>query len=147
MVPFWECVLFKLPKAPRMPGDFCDRFEQGIWVGCMTRSGEHLVATANGIFKASSVVRRSQDKMWSSDRLSQIKGSPQEPVPGSGTSRVTAYAKHKDDGERQKAEYAPRGTVEEPEVRANDIYKRGVEEHGATEGCPGRRALMNPFSK
>ena len=32
-------------------------------------------------------------------------------------------------------------------MRANYIYKKDVEEHGATEGCPGCKALMNPFSR
>ena len=48
MIPFGETVLFKLPKVPRMPGDFKDRFEIGTWVGCTVRSGEHLVATEGG---------------------------------------------------------------------------------------------------
>ena len=66
MIPFGEAVLFKLPKVPRMPGDFNDRFEIGVWVGCTVRSGEHLIATQGGVFKASSVLRRAEDKRWSS---------------------------------------------------------------------------------
>ena len=50
-VPFGESVLFKLPKVPRMPGDFQNRFEEGIWVGCTVRSGEHLIATERGCSK------------------------------------------------------------------------------------------------
>ena len=69
MIPFGETVLFKLPKVPKMPGDFKDRFETGTWVGCTVRSGEHLVATPGGVFKVSSVIRRAEDKMWSGDRL------------------------------------------------------------------------------
>ena len=147
MIPFGETVLFKLPKVPRMPGDFKDRFETGTWVGCTTRSGEHLVATPGGVFKVSSVIRRAEDKRWSSERLTQIRGNPKEPVPGTGSSRLIAYAKFKDTGEDKKVEYMPRSMTEEPEVRVNYIFKRDVEEHGATEGCPGCRALMNPNSK
>ena len=147
MIPFGEAVLFKLPKVPRMPGDFNDRFEIGVWVGCTVRSGEHLVATQGGVFKASSVLRRAQDKRWSSELIKAVKGTPKEPVPGSGNSKIVAYAKHKDAGEERKVEYATRPMTEEPEVRANYIYKRDVEEHGATEGCPGCRALMNPNSR
>ena len=147
MIPFGETVLFKLPKVPKMPGDFKDRFETGTWVGCTVRSGEHLVATPGGVFKVSSVIRRAEDKRWSSDRLTEIRGSPKEPIPGSGNSRLIAYAKYKDTGEDRKVEYMPRSVVEEPEVRVNYIFKRDVEEHGPTEGCPGCRALLNPNSK
>ena len=87
-IPFGESVLFKLPKVPNMPGDFQDRFEIGIWVGCTIRSGERLVATDRGVFKVSSVVRRAEDKRWSHDLITQMKGSPKEPVPGSGRSTL-----------------------------------------------------------
>ena len=145
-VPFGEAVLFKLPKVPKMPGDFRDRFEEGIWVGFITRSGEHLVATDRGVFKVSSVMRRSEDKRWSGDAIQKIQGSPKEPIPGSGSSNIVAYSKTREDKDRQPTQYAPR-EIEEPEVRANYIYKRDVEQFGATEGCAGCRALMNPFSK
>ena len=36
---------------------------------------------------------------------------------------------------------------EEPEVRPNYIFKKDIEKFGATEGCPGCRALMNPNSR
>ena len=145
-VPFGESVLFKLPKVPKMPGDFRDRFEEGIWVGFTTRSGEHLVATIKGIYKVSSVMRKAEDKRWSGEAISKIQGSPKEPVPGSGSSGIVAYSKTREDKDRQPIEYTPRAP-DEPEVRANYIYKRDVEQYGATEGCAGCRALMNPFGK
>ena len=64
-IPFAESVLFKLPKVPNMPGDFRDRFENGVWVGCTIRSGEHLVATEKGVFKVGSIIRKPEDKRWS----------------------------------------------------------------------------------
>ena len=147
-IPFAESVLFKLPKVPNMPGDFRDRFENGVWVGCTIRSGEHLVATEKGVFKVSSVVRKPEDRRWSSEAIKSIKGSPKEPVPGSGSSRLIAYSKHRSDHEVRQPGYLPaRSENEEPEVRANYIFKRDVEKHGATAGCPGCRALANPNSK
>ena len=35
VVEFGEVVLSKLPKVPHMPGDFRDRFEEGVWVGAL----------------------------------------------------------------------------------------------------------------
>ena len=146
-VPFGETVLFKLPKVPKMPGDFRDRFEEGVWVGCTVRTGEHLVATPDGVFKVSSIVRKAEDRRWSSERLEQLRGTPNEPVPGSGSSKMVAYAKHRADAEATKVEYTPRQVDEEPEVRVNYIYKKDVEKYGATEGCAGCRALLNPISR
>ncbi len=146
-VPFGETVLFKLPKVPNMPGDFADRFERGVWVGCTIRSGEHLVGTDKGVFKVSSVIRRSEDERWSRELVNGMKGSPKEPVPGSGSSRVVAYSKHRDEEAKRQVEFAPRQIGEEPEVRQIYIYKKDVEKIGATEGCPGCRAIMTPGSK
>ena len=39
LVPFGETVLFKIPKTEKKIGDFEDRWEQGIWVGFIIRSG------------------------------------------------------------------------------------------------------------
>ena len=105
------------------------------------------MATPNGVFKVSNIVRKAEDSRWSADRIEQMRGNPKEPVPGSGSSKMVTYAKYKDDTEDKKVEYAPRSMDAEPEVRVNYIYKRDVEEHGATEGCPGCKALLNPFSK
>ena len=147
LVPIGESVLFKLPKVPHMPGDFRDRFEEGIWVGCTIRSGEHIVATEKGVYKVGSVVRKPEDRRWSAEAISRIKGSPKEPVPGSGSSKMVAFSKHKDDQDVKKMEYMPVVNREDPDVRVNYIFKKDVEKHGATEGCPGCRALMNPNSK
>ncbi len=146
-VPFAEAVLFKLPKVPDMPGDFADRFEVGVWVGCTIRSGEHLVATPRGVFKVASVVRRPEDERWSKELIMGMKGSPQEPVPGSGSSKIVAYSKHREEQVRKPPEFQPRQVDEEPEVRATYIFKSDIEKMGATAGCPGCRALMTPGSK
>lgn len=147
LVPLGESILFKLPKVPNMPGDFRDRFEEGVWLGCTIRSGEHIVGTEKGCFKVSGIVRKSEDRRWSAEAVAKIKGSPKEPVPGSGTSKMVAFSKHRDEPNVQKMEYMPVENKEEPEVRVTYIFKKDIEKHGATEGCPGCRALMNPHNK
>ena len=146
LVPFGETVLFKLPKVMNMPGDFQDRFESGVWLGCTVRSGEHLIGTTRGVYKVSSVMRRAEDKRWSSEMIKGIQGSPMEPVPGSGTSRITAFAKTKERIEGHEVRYAAPPDREEPEIRTTYIFKRDIEKYGQTEGCPGCRAAMNPAS-
>ena len=147
MLPFAESVLFKLPKVPSMPGDFQSRFEQGIWLGCLVRSGEHIVGTGKGVYTVSQVTRRPEDKKWSSELVDNLKGVPQEPVPGSGSSKMHAYAKPKDDAAVQAPKFEPRKVDEIPEVRAFYIHKRDLDAHGGTPGCPGCRALLTVGSR
>ena len=93
----------------------------------MVRSGEQLVATAAEVFKVNSFQRCPEDARWSSKMIKAIVGSPQEPIPGSGSSRVIAYAKRREDTEQRKpSEFVPRGTWEqEPEIRVFYIFKKG----------------------
>ena len=72
LVPFAEAVLFKIPKTASRIGSFEDRWEAGIWVGFVMRSGEHLVATRKGVFKVSTVIRRPPDKRWSAKMIGEI---------------------------------------------------------------------------
>ena len=145
VLPLAEAVLFKMP---RKDGDFSDRFGTGVWLGCTIRSGEHLIGTERGVFTVSSVNRCPEDKRWSIDLIKGLKGTPREPVPGSGTSKVHAYAKPVEEESKSTPTFAPRRTADdEPEVRVNYIYKKDVEKFGATEGCQGCRALMTPGSK
>ena len=89
-------------------------------------------------------MRRAEDKRWSSDRIKELKGSPMEPVPGSGQSRVTAFAKTKERTVESEARYVRPPEKEEPEVKMAYIYRSDVEKYGPTPGCPGCRAAKNP---
>lgn len=142
LVPFGETVLFKIPKTEKKLGDFEDRWEQGTWVGFIIRSGEHLVATTTGVFKVSTVMRRIPDKRWSAELLKSIKGSPEEPVPGSASRRIIAFAKKFEDVDGEKVRFAPQ-QEQGAEVRVAYIYKQDIDEHGPSDRCPGCRAVMS----
>ncbi len=107
LVPFGEVVLFKIPKTKKEVGSFEDRWEQGIWVGFVIRSGEHLVAKRMGVFKVSTVMRRVVSKRWSASLLKSMKGTPEEPVPGTKSRRIVAFAKRDEDPEAEKATFVP----------------------------------------
>ena len=100
------------------------------------RSGEHLVATKAGVFRVSTVMRRSPDKRWSADLVRQIGGSPSVPVPGAVGRRIPAFAKKFEDTEGEKVVFARAPEETEPDVRVAKIYKENVDEHGATPNCP-----------
>ena len=92
MVPFGESVLFKIPKTASRVGGFEDRWESGVWLGFVMRSGEHLVGTSQGVFKVSAIMRRSSDRRWSRELIDGVVGTPEERVPGQGSRRLQAFA-------------------------------------------------------
>ena len=91
LLPFGEVVMFKIPKTNKRIWSFEDKWEKGVWAGVVSRSGEHTVATAEGIFKVSTIKRRPADQRWSFEMLQIIVGSLQEPTPGSGMRRIQAH--------------------------------------------------------
>jgi hypothetical protein len=115
LVPFCETVLFKIPKTQHKIGDFENRWERGVWVGFIMRSGEHLVATKAGVFRVSTVMRRTPDKRWSAELVKQIGGSPSIPVPGTVGRRIPAFAKKFEDTEGEKVVFAQAPEAAEPE--------------------------------
>ena len=143
MLPFGEVVLFKIPKTQKRIGSFEDRWEEGCWIGVVPRSGEHLVAATTGVYKVSTIMRRPADKRWSSELIRCILGSPEEPVPGSGSRKLQAYAKKATEEAPGSVAYAPAPEVEEPEPRAAKVTQKDVEEHGGSDRCPGCTAIKN----
>ena len=139
---FGETVLFKVPKTNVDIGDFEDRFAEGIWVGLTVRSGEHVVANEHGTFRTGAIVRKPADVRWSFEEVQSIRGSPKEPRPGSGNSRIPVFVKFDADGPRPDRRFAPRA-AQEPEARQMAIYRRDLDEHGPTEGCRACAALVS----
>ena len=93
IVNFAETVMFKIPKTQSRVGEFEDRWDEGVWVGFLMRSGEHLVATPSGVSKMSTIRRMASDRRWSAHLVRAIVGTPGEPVPGVSNRRIAAFAK------------------------------------------------------
>ena len=142
LVPFGEIVLMKIPKTQHGVGDFQDRWQQGILVGYVMRTGEHVVSTRNGTFTVSRVMRRSEGKQWSSALLKEITDSPGEPVPGTVSRRLQAFAKKFENAKPDATTFMPTPTTEQ-QVRPTYIYKKDIEQHGATSGCAGCKATLS----
>ena len=97
------------------------------------------MATGKGVFKVSTVMRRPIDKRWSPTMVSEIVGTPAEPVPGAANRRITAFAKMHQLEPAEKVVYVPMFETE-VEPRRAKVQKTDVDEHGPTEKCPGCRA-------
>ena len=143
LVNFAESVMFKIPKTSQRVGKFEDRWEIGIWVGITMRTGEHLVATSQGVFRVSTIMRRPADQRWSEELVKGMKGTPGEPVPGSSGRRIPAFAIKYKDARPENIAYAPMPAMEEDQdPRRAKIQKEDIETYGPSEKCPGCRAQV-----
>ena len=78
-------------------------------------------------------MKRPLDRQWSEDLVKAIRGSPKEPKPGVDGSRIPMFVKYKDQP-KTSAKYEVRAQPE-ADVRQLYIYKKDVDEHGATDDC------------
>ena len=114
-----ENVWFRIPETKTMPGKFESKWEEGIYVGFVIRTGEDLVSTPNGVFRVSTVRRRPPAERWSKQLIDGIVGTPAIPVPGVAGRKLPTYAKKFSAaaGEKKATEFAQPPPAEEPKVR------------------------------
>ena len=143
LVPFGESIMFKIPKTSERTGKFEDRWESGCWVGFVMRTGEHLVATSRGVFRVSTIMRRPADQRWSETMIKEIKGSPEEPIPGMSGRRIPAYTKKYQQEPDEKAVYVP---AQEPEVDPRKEYRRRTSMNMGRRKSVLDAELMSPAS-
>ena len=79
---------FKIPKTSHRVLSFEDRWKLGYLIGCVARSGEHLVAIESGVHEVSTVKRRTPDQRRSADLIMGMAGTPEELILGSGERRI-----------------------------------------------------------
>ena len=138
---FGEIMHFKIPHTKLNPGKFEDQWSEGVWLGVDLRSGENYIGTNVGVFRVATVRRVPEDERWSAARIASIAGCPRQPVPGQASRRSPAYSKKFEITKPTDESFVPQPPVE-GRVRTWKIYKHDIEEHGATEGCAGCRAVM-----
>ena len=109
------------------------------------RSIKTLVGTPAGVFKCTDFKRKSVQERWSMERLNNIAGSPKQPVPGQANRRSPAYSRRAGSS-AAAGEFVRQPMPEQPIIRNWKIYRRDIEEHGGTPGCPGCRAVTHGMS-
>ena len=105
-------------------------------MGLIVESTEVIIATDQGIVKAGSYTRKVDGERWNKEYLSEIKGVPWEPNPGSSDCRINASLKP----DRIASEpMAKEAQVREPVSRGLYINKSDLQpdKYGLTPGCKG----------
>ena len=111
-----------------MPGRLEPKWEEGVYVGFVIRTGEDLVSTPNGVFRVSTVRRRPADERWSKQLLDGIVGTPAIPVPGVAGRKVPTYAKKFSTTapEKKPSDFMPPEEAEAPRARTWKILKEDI---------------------
>ena len=132
---FAECIQFKPAGITRARGKLQSILMNGVYLGKTHTSGESLVGTADGIYKARDIYRKPADERFNVDTLKTLRGTPWDKSPGVA-----------DDDELPEFVVRPREHGANPEEadeigeqvpRRLKMTKEIVEKHGYTPQCPG----------
>ena len=116
------------------------RWSEGVWLGIREESGEALIGTSEGVFKARSIRRKATGKeKWKMEMLTGMRGVPW----------ATGVKQQRDadvridiPGQEEEVRVMPEvdrtdGASRRFHIRIGDIRK-----HGETRGCTGCRAML-----
>ena len=174
LVEFGEMVFAKMVIKNKRQGEvkkqkkkFAPRAIPAVWVGQVSRTGEHIVIKPNGdAVKCRTIKRCPEEDRWNADRIASIKGIPRRPSPSQkcpelaealGARLVDDEAQDAGQIEHRAARHeghaadpaAPSGVeLQQPEPREREVDIREMritsailEQFGGpgkfTDGCPG----------
>ena len=127
---FAECVLYKLPsKGPksRPDGNMGARWLEGVFLGFSRSANSYIVHTAEGIATCRTLCRKTIEKRWSADQISQVTATPWA-IRERPERRVALP-----DRPRQEEQTAKEAGVMMP--KNFRINMQDLEEYGFTPGC------------
>lgn len=117
-------------------------WEDGVFLGYRSTSGETIVGTASGVMRTRTVRRKPEDERWSAKNLDMVIGVPWKPD-GKSQDRDPEDRMPNVLIEPALADVPiERPVVSEPTPRRLYVRTKDVEKHGPSEGCPGCRALL-----
>ena len=147
---FGEKLNFRRTRAPGRMAKLECLWEDGIFLGYRSGSGETIVGTSKGVFRTRTVQRKPWEQRWGSENLDMVVGTPWKT---SGE-----QDKESDEGimpeivvrmEVPDAEKIDRPVARPVEFVPRRVYLRSKEfdEHGFTPGCSGCTSMMKGEKK
>ena len=116
-------------------------WQDGVFLGYRSLSGEVIVGTADGVLRTRTVRRRPEEQRWTSDCLDMVGGLPWKPNPsddlGGEVMPAIDMPMAEPEVEIRRPEYC------EGEIVPRRLYlrTRDFKEHGGTRGCKGCIAM------
>ncbi len=112
-VEFGELVHFRRTPLGDRKDKLDSLWEDGIYLGHRTVSGESIIGTSRGVFKTRTLRHKTYGERWRRDSLSMVGGLPWKAKPSSAEAEevMPSYA---------EASEHPQGTVELPTADSKD---------------------------
>ena len=147
LVPFGESVMyFPMETVRRDKGDVAKKL--GIWLGVIATTQETIIGTRHGVITCRVVSRLSDNETWDARQVSDLHGTPWEPVPGKMDKFIPVAIDNQDNGvqaaDDQDEDQATQEQLDEEETSIQfrggpdkfHVSRKVMEKYGPTDGCP-----------
>ena len=84
---FAENVYFKPAKTVAIPKEE-PRWRNGLWLGFIDHTNEHLIGTSRGVLKCRAIRRHDASEQFDAKMVEDLRGTPWRPVPGRDSLKV-----------------------------------------------------------
>jgi len=139
---FCEGLWFKVKEKRERVGKLAVRWRDGVYLGIRAVSGEVIVGAESGVYRTRTVKRKPVESRWDQDNALRVGGVPwkvSDDDEGDGPARegvIHIEAKAMDERVEQEVKSNPMVP------RKFMIFKKDLDEHGYSEGCPGCKAIL-----
>ena len=114
-------------------------WRDGIWFGLNLKAQEHLIGTNEGVVRAHAVRRKRDEERWDQERVLQMQGTPEHPIPGQAGDTPIGI-NHRAVSEVPVVEPKPR--KEELDPRKIYLRRTDFEAHEFTTNCKACRNIQ-----
>ena len=107
---------------------------EGIWLGHAGQSNDTIVGTSEGVVRAYDVRRKAEGRRWNSDKIKNMRGTPQQPDPSKPGMMIPMKVRFD-----KASEQDPTGDTEvhDTETRRMRITQDVLSKYGYMDGCEG----------
>ena len=74
------------------------RWMDGIWLGIVRETHEHIIGTSRGVIKCRAIAAVEENQKFSKQDIEEVRGVPWQPVPGRRTNKIPTHIKESEDG-------------------------------------------------
>lgn len=142
-VEFGERLLFRRQPIGARLAKLESLWEEGVFLGYRSQSGEYMIGTAEGAFRTRTIKRTVLEQRWKAENINCVVGTTWKPMAGEEHADDVMPAVQinmKDDTiEIERPQHREEHVV----PRRVYIQRKDIEKHGATPGCPGCRAAVS----
>ena len=142
-VEFGEKLMFRRQPIGARLAKLESLWDEGVFLGYRSQSGEYMVGTKDGAFKTRTIKREPEERRWSAESIAMVVGTPWRPMPEDEDAGDAMPAVQVQMRDADVVVQRPQHREEQAAPRRLYISRKDVGEHGATPGCAGCRAAIS----